>query len=219
MMYNKDAIKIMKAGVKMTEKKRFVPLIIAGCVLVLLLSVFAGCGNNEESYLKNEDEVIEDAVKMTHSRGMGMVDFAGYMTYDDMTMAVSVGSSCSGVVAECIGSQEFEYITVYKFQLVEHIYGKELENEFEVAFPNYIDIEIKTGHRYLILPNEGAYVNMELHKDIYESSFDFIIDVTTLNASYCHALDIEINEEASAQDVVTFIKMMADDHGYLKYDE
>ena len=41
-MYNKDAIKIMKAGVKMTEKKRFVPLIIAGSVLIKIFACL-GC--------------------------------------------------------------------------------------------------------------------------------------------------------------------------------
>ena len=221
MMYNKDAIKIMKAGVKMTEKKRFIPLIIAGCVLILIL-VCLGCtfaynnGDTEyESYLKDIKDVPENAVYIFSDHSDGACYEGGLSDLDYFYSSV-VERSTAMVVAEFDSFEMNGDLGVWKFKKLETLYGDVPEET--IIFDELYGLSSKNsetyikGNRYLLSLQKRDTVFYDT--PTYDPVGALVVNLTDLKTIVWHDGVISLSKNADAKDLVTFIVNFAKERGY-----
>ena len=204
----------------MTDKKRFIPLIIAGCVLILIsvYLVFTTVNKNE-SYIKNKDDVIPNLLEITSSPNV-IIDYVKPTTAREGFYINTVGFSNLAVVAEFDNAELNGDMRIHNFKLIETIYGNAESDDIKVcSWDSYIKSEIDEnvfteGKKYLLILQKE---NRIIFDDVtYTFVDDCFVDLEVLEKINCKSHVVKINSEAEASDVVTYIADLAETKGFLK---
>ena len=212
-MYNKDAIKIMKAGVKMTEKKRFVPLIIAGCVLILILACL-GCtfALKDGSYM-NGTSAIPEYILSYHQDSDVEIDYVRPVTTEECFYNSTIGYSDCAVVGELYKYESNGERDIWYFKNIETVYGEPEEGDVivtdQILFSDLYENTFKTGRRYLLILKKENLLTMD-GISYYLSGYADLESLYSVEGGSYYAL---IKKGTIASELVRFIAAKAKELG------